>query len=191
VLLITPESLEALLLRRPREVGRIFKALLFTVIDEVHVFMGSDRGSQLVCQLARIEKAVTEYTQAIVTESAPIPSVRRIGLSATLGDYDGGRRWLSQGTGLGTVLAGGGDSGKELSLALDYHNIPAGKDKGEAFYRSLYGQCRNKRVIIFTNSRLEAEECAASLNNLSHAPGAPCFFQVHHGSVSALLRDEA
>jgi ATP-dependent Lhr-like helicase len=190
LLLITPESLEALLLRRPRELARIFSLLLFTVIDEVHVFMGSDRGSQLICQLSRIESAVKEANQHSNAKRVS-PVVRRIGLSATLGDYEGARRWLSQGSGLSTTFVGDDGSGKCLSLALDYHAVHEGKNSSESFYHSLYNQCRNKRTIIFTNSRLEAEECSASLGALASSLKETNIFQVHHGSVSALLRNEA
>lgn len=191
VLLITPESLEALLLRRPRELARIFRLLLFVVIDEVHVFMGSDRGSQLICQLSRVESAVKEAETNSNADNAGGGMVRRIGLSATLGDYEGARRWLSQGSELAAGFVGDDGSGKRLSLALDYHVVPKGKNSSESFYHSLYNQCRNKRTIIFTNSRLEAEECAASLGALAASLKETNIFQVHHGSVSALLRNEA
>ncbi|MDR0598639.1 MAG: DEAD/DEAH box helicase [Treponema sp.] len=179
ILLITPESLESLLLRRGRELGRIFGALAFTVIDEVHVFMGSDRGAQLSCQLARIEGAVR-------AAGGPLRRVRRVGLSATLGDYEGARRWLALGGDLPTVLIRPSKpAGREIRVALDYHSR---RDGG--FYRSLYAQCRNKRSIIFTNSRLEAEECAASLRTLALSLGEPDIFHVHHGNVAAPLRGE-
>ncbi|MDR2470534.1 MAG: DEAD/DEAH box helicase [Treponema sp.] len=181
VLLITPESLESLLLHRGRELGRIFAGLLFTVIDEVHAFMGSDRGSQLLCQLARIEEARRENPA-----SSALPPPRRIGLSATLADYDGARRWLSLGTGLATSLLRDEGGGRMVRIALDYHS-----KRGDAFYEALYGECRFRRSIIFTESRLEAEECAASLGRTARLRGEPDIFYVHHGSVSALLRNEA
>ena len=194
VLLITPESLEALLLRRPQELGHIFNELLFVVIDEVHVFMGSDRGSQLICHFSRIQKAKTDYlihhtdSDALYSRS----DFRRIGLSATLGDYDGGRNWLSQGSEYDTALVeDNAGTGKHLSLLLNYHAVQSAHNKGTEFYRSLYEETKNKRAIIFTNSRLEAEECAASLSTLALSLGEPDIFQIHHGSVSALLRDEA
>ena len=196
ILLITPESLEALLLRKSRESARIFNALVFVVIDEVHVFMGSDRGSQLICHLDRIKKARTDYAERSNnnrhTAIFNAADFRRIGLSATLGDYEGGKNWLSQGTGLNTTLVEEDNrTGKTLSLALDYHAVQSLHIKNDAFYQALYSQCRNKRAIIFTNSRLEAEECAASLSALAKTHDEPDIFQIHHGSVSAILRDEA
>ena len=196
ILLITPESLESLLLHRSRELGRIFNGLLFAVIDEIHVFMGSDRGSQLICQIERIGQAKRDFVnqQNINDTSAFYNAVscRRIGLSATLGDYKAGCNWLSRGTDLHTTLVNDDrGAGKELSLALDYTAIKSAHKKSTAFYQSLYNQCSNKRAIIFTNSRLEAEECSASLGSLAKANGAPDIFQIHHGSVSAMFRDEA
>ena len=42
IVLITPESLEALLVRRGGEVGRLFSRLEAVVIDELHAFIGTE-----------------------------------------------------------------------------------------------------------------------------------------------------
>lgn len=47
ILQITPESLEALLMRHPGDARRLFTDLQFIVIDEIHALMGADRGLQL------------------------------------------------------------------------------------------------------------------------------------------------
>ncbi|MGZ5434138.1 MAG: DEAD/DEAH box helicase [Thermoanaerobaculia bacterium] len=73
ILLITPESLEALFVRRGTDVARIFAGLKFVVIDELHAFIGSERGMQLQSLLHRLERVLRRR-------------VRRVGLSATLGD---------------------------------------------------------------------------------------------------------
>lgn len=44
VLQITPESLEGLLMNRPNAIPTLFHDLRFIMIDEVHAFMGADRG---------------------------------------------------------------------------------------------------------------------------------------------------
>ncbi|MDR2181579.1 MAG: DEAD/DEAH box helicase, partial [Treponema sp.] len=175
ILLITPESLEALLLRHARKLDKLFGALFFIVIDEVHVFMGSDRGAQLLCQLARIESGAGERGFRR----------RRIGLSATLGDYEGAKRFLSPGSGAPAALvSGGGTDGRTIALALEAFT------DSEIFYRALYRQCRDKRAIIFTNSRLEAEETMAALRALGKRLGEADIFHIHHGSVSAAQRGE-
>ncbi|MDR2257604.1 MAG: DEAD/DEAH box helicase [Treponema sp.] len=180
ILLITPESLEALLLRQARNIRRIFGALAFVVIDEVHIFMGSERGSQLICQLVRIEQhcGVPEKTR----------QVRRLGLSATLWDYDGGRAWLSQGTGIPTVLLTEPREKRRISLAVDYFSGP---EAFAACHRALYEQCRNKRAMIFANSRLETEQCVSSLRHLAGDRGEGDIFHIHHGSIASSFRGEA
>jgi len=58
VLLITPESLEALLCNRGTSISGIFQHLRFFVIDELHAFIGSERGKQLQSLLHRVEKVI-------------------------------------------------------------------------------------------------------------------------------------
>src|SRR5689334_13802890 len=81
VLLITPESLEAMFVLRPTQLPALFGRLAYVVIDETHAFLGTERGAQLISQLHRLR---------IRTGTDPI----RIGLSATLGDRDAACRWL-------------------------------------------------------------------------------------------------
>lgn len=73
VLLITPESLEALFVHRGTSLSGIFANLRYLVIDELHAFIGSERGKQLQSLMHRVEQVI----------GRPLP---RIGLSATLGD---------------------------------------------------------------------------------------------------------
>ena len=81
ILLITPESLEAILVRRGQEAGRLFRGLSYVVIDEMHAFMDSPRGKQLQSLLHRID--VASGTRAV-----------RVGLSATLADENISRAFL-------------------------------------------------------------------------------------------------
>ena len=81
IVLITPELLEALLVRRGNEVGRLFLGLSYVVIDEMHVFLEDPRGKQLQSLLHRIDHA---------SGAKPV----RVGLSATLADEDAARAFL-------------------------------------------------------------------------------------------------
>ncbi|MDR0718133.1 MAG: DEAD/DEAH box helicase [Treponema sp.] len=183
VLQITPESLEALLVRRPEKIKALFEKLRFVIIDEVHAFMGTDRGAQLLCQLSRIQR--------MTGGDEP----RRIGLSATLGDYRAAQDWLKSGTKRETLLIKeqklkGGGSGRRISLAADFR-------KDADFYPAVYEQCRVdaanpfRKCIIFTNSRLEAEETVAALKTIARLRGEEDHYHVHHGSISSSLRGEA
>lgn len=56
ILQITPESLEALLLHKHADIGRLFGDLRFVVIDEVHSLLRGDRGGQTICLIERLSK---------------------------------------------------------------------------------------------------------------------------------------
>ena len=57
ILLITPESLEATFVLRGLEVPGLFGRLDCIVIDELHAFLGTERGIQLRSLLDRLEFA--------------------------------------------------------------------------------------------------------------------------------------
>ncbi|MDN3453394.1 DEAD/DEAH box helicase [Psychrobacter sp. APC 3350] len=78
IILITPESLESLLIRDAGWVKQAFGELKYIVIDEFHAFLGSERGQHLLSLLNRLEHVAGRL-------DAPIP---RVALSATLGDLE-------------------------------------------------------------------------------------------------------
>ncbi|MBL4836249.1 MAG: DEAD/DEAH box helicase, partial [Kordiimonadaceae bacterium] len=75
LVLITPESLEAMFVRRGSEVASLFGALDYVIIDELHAFIGTERGIQLLSLLSRLERVLKR-------------PIVRIGLSATMGDMN-------------------------------------------------------------------------------------------------------
>ncbi|MCL1804059.1 MAG: DEAD/DEAH box helicase [Eubacteriaceae bacterium] len=179
ILQITPESLEALLLRSPEEIPRLFCGLRFAIIDEVHSFMGTDRGSQLMCQIAKIERWAGAKP-------------RRVGLSATLGDPESAAKWLGMGSDAGVDIVLD-DARRQVAILADWHKKTPGSEESaeERYYEALYRQAANSKSIIFTNSRGEAEEATAKLRSLAARKGDPDIFYVHHGSISKALREEA
>ncbi len=78
IILITPESLESLLIRDAGWAKQAFGDLKYIVIDEFHAFLGSERGQHLLSLLNRLEHVAGRL-------DAPIP---RVALSATLGNLD-------------------------------------------------------------------------------------------------------
>ena len=78
IILITPESLESLLIRDAGWVKQAFGELKYIVIDEFHAFLGSERGQHLLSLLTRLEHVAGRL-------ESPIP---RVALSATLGNID-------------------------------------------------------------------------------------------------------
>ena len=57
LLLITPESLEALFVLRGSQITTLFGALRYIVVDELHSFIGTERGAQLQSLLHRSDLA--------------------------------------------------------------------------------------------------------------------------------------
>lgn len=81
IALITPESIEAMLVRRPADAMRLLSTASFIVIDELHAFLQGPRGLHVASLLGRID-AMAER------------SARRVGLSATIGDLHQAAAWL-------------------------------------------------------------------------------------------------
>ena len=55
ILLITPESLEALFVTRGAGAGSLLAGLQYVVVDELHAFLGTERGAQLRSLMHRVE----------------------------------------------------------------------------------------------------------------------------------------
>jgi ATP-dependent Lhr-like helicase len=187
VLQITPESLESLLINRHSELTRLFGDLRFVIIDEIHAFMGSERGCQILCQLARLAKFVQN-------------SPRRIGLSATLGDYSSAAQWLQAGTGRQVITSDIQGGQRKLHLAVEHFSIPnqAATEEDNTdesvlspYYRYIFNHTKSRNCLIFANNRAETESVIATLRQIAAAEGLLDIYHVHHGSISAKLREAA
>lgn len=185
VLQITPESLEGLLMNKPNAIPALFQELRYVIVDEVHAFMGADRGSQVLSLLARIER---------MAGCRP----RRIGLSATLSDYETASGWLGAGTSQAVeVVAPQGN--RKLRLSIEHFAMPDARDEEQAealalakgaYTDYIYDHTNRKKAIIFTNSRTDAELTTLELRRTAAKRHDPDVFHVHHGSISAMLREE-
>ena len=79
ILLTTPESL-SLLISYP-DADRLLASVRTVVIDEVHAFAAGKRGDLLSLALARLQQLA--------------PNLRRVGLSATIGDPEAFQGWIA------------------------------------------------------------------------------------------------
>lgn len=186
VLLITPESLEALLIRRATLFPKLFCNLGFVVVDEMHAFIGTERGAQLVSQLARVDHRVG---------CKPV----RIGLSATLGDPSAVLRWLRP-NGAPAALIQDGDG--QTSLKVKVRGFWARKLKEEdeesdddpvihEVARGILGACHGKTNLVFANAKARIEVLADALASEATKMGLPDEIVVHHGSLSKERRHHA
>jgi len=193
ILQITPESLEAMLINRSNDIPRLFAHLQFVVIDEIHSLTGSDRGNQIICQLNRIERLIGS-------------SPRRIGLSATIGNPELAAQWLSAGSLRITDVPMFSEEKIRWRLGLEHFYIQNKKfnqtpiDKHisaenvalmDAGYEYLYECVKSKKSIVFSNSREETEYVCATLRQIAQKRNEKDIFLIHHGNLSASLREEA
>ena len=196
ILQITPESLESMLMNRSNDIPRLFGDLRFVILDEIHTLTGSDRGNQIICQLCRIASKIGRH---------PV----RIGLSATIGDTEAACRWLGSGTGRGTVAVTASETKTRWRLGLEHFYIQnpdgdqtsptADTENGEIVsglpydrgYEYIYDCTKGKKCLVFSNSREETEYITATLRQIAARRGDQDVFQIHHGNLSASLREEA
>ena len=188
VLLITPESLEALLCNRGTSIATAFERLTFFVVDELHAFIGAERGKQLQSLMHRIEQVIGR-------------SVPRIGLSATLGDMSLAADFLRPGKGHAVALVESKSSGNQLKILVKGYEEPLvvrKDDEGEPpepmtpaqVAAHLFKGLRGSNNLVFPNSRREVERYTHLLNKLCEAQQVPNEFWPHHGSLSKEIRSE-
>lgn len=199
ILQITPESLEALLMHKHAAISKLFCDLRFIVIDEVHSLMRGDRGGQTMCLIERLSQLAGV-------------NPRRIGLSATIGDIEGTGEFLSQGTGRRTFIPKIEAKGAKWRLSMEHFfvsdiqaaegkNIEAlpelapatdkAPDSADPAMGYIFEHTRDKKCLIFVNSREECEAVTTSLRSYCEAKGERDRFLIHHGNLSSSYRETA
>lgn len=206
ILQITPESLEAMLIRRHADIRRLFGDLRFVVIDEVHSVMRGDRGRQTLCLIERLSALAGV-------------NPRRIGLSATIGDPEAMGELLSRGTGRKTVIPKLQSGGVRWRLSMEHFFIsgpqesgdsteaemppvlpeppengpvpdtaPKGADPGIGY---IFEHTRGRKCLVFVNSREECEAVTSTLRQYCELKHERDRFLIHHGNLSASYRETA
>jgi ATP-dependent Lhr-like helicase len=181
ILLITPESLEALFCNHGFEIARLFEKTRYVVVDELHSFIGSERGKQVQTLLHLLDVRVKR-------------TVTRIGLSATLGDMELAAQYLS---GFGKTkrnceIIAAKEKNKKTKLLLK--GITEDESSYGAAYRItdyLFERLRGKNNLIFPNTRSKVEYYTHLLAERCEKEGAYNEFYAHHGNLSKEIREEA
>lgn len=195
ILLITPESLEALFVNRGSSLQSVFGQLCYIVVDELHAFIGSERGKQLQSLMCRVERVCGR-------------TVPRVGLSATLGDMQLAASFLRPTDSAQVEIIESKSANQELKILIkglllrpprvelepEIEN-PALEDilPGSAVdvANHLYRSLRGSNNLIFPNSRKQVETYADLLRRACERDGYPNEFWPHHGSLSKELREDA
>ena len=206
VLLITPESLEALLCNRGTSIGAVFARAAFFIVDELHAFIGAERGKQMQSLLHRIE--------AVIGRTVP-----RIGLSATLGDMSLAAEFLRPGNGAAVAMVESRNSSSELKILVKGYEEPlvvrppaararVGREPGKELADEeedeeelepvspaqiavhLFKALRGSNNLVFPNSKHQVERYTHLLNELCAREQVPNEFWPHHGNLSKEIRSE-
>jgi ATP-dependent helicase Lhr and Lhr-like helicase len=197
ILLITPESLEAIFVNRGPSVADLFSKLLFVIVDELHSFIGTERGQQLQSLLWRVENAIGRR-------------VPRIALSATLGDMTIAAGFLRPHDGDKVQIVESSATGQELKLLVRGYRLTAFADhkSGEdatdeesaeeeendgsvrAVAADLLKTLRGSKNLVFANSRSSVEKYADLLSRMCETECLPNEFWAHHGNLSKEIRED-
>jgi ATP-dependent Lhr-like helicase len=191
ILLTTPESLEAICVMHGNDVARIFRDLSVVVIDELHAFIGSERGKQLQSLIHRIEVA-----------ACIMP--RRVGLSATLGDLSLAAVHLRGDDPDSVQLITSHESRQELRAQIRGYirpDRPPSPESSEAeevidelgsdeIATHLFDNLRLTSNLIFANSRNNVESYSAILAGRCEEASLPVNYLPHHGNLSRELRED-
>ena len=187
ILLITPESLESLLIRRSEWVKRAFSNLKYIAIDEYHSFIGNERGYQLLSLLNRLDHVTNRINN-------PAP---RVALSATLGDIEMATFLLRPNKKIPCTIVRNTNNSSILKIQTkgyvdpvksSMHDVRASAE--DQICQDLYKICKGTSNLIFANSRQKTELFAAQLRDLCELNNSHNEFFPHHGSLSKIHREE-
>ena len=171
ILLTTPESLA--LLTSYEDAPRIFKGLKRVIFDEIHALAESKRGDQLFLALSRLQ--------------AICPSLRRVGLSATVEDPQAIARLLARHPDPCEILLADPGPNPDIAMLETNEKPPwAGGGGVYAIPAVLEEVKRHKITLIFHNTRAQAE---IFFHNLWLANEDALPIGIHHGSLDRVQRE--
>lgn len=172
IMLITPESIEAMFVNKSYNIQNLFSNLKYVVIDEIHSFIGNVRGVQLTSLLARMQIAIGR-------------SFNVIGLSATIGDYKEAKKFTGDAAHTVVLLD---KTKKDANVVFKYFPQET-SELSLPLLKDLYLETSDNKALIFPNSRGRAEEVAVNLKKISaRVKGHPYYFS-HHSAVDKEVRE--
>lgn len=214
ILQITPESLESMLMNRNNDIVRLFGDLRYVVLDEIHTLTGTDRGNQIICQLCRISRLIgrdpvrvglsatigdtdiaAKWLGAGSERGVSVVGMKETRTSWRLGmehfyiqsdspdQSESGNKYL---TAVGEPTPGENEPARPEASDNSVGYTPL--DPG---FEYIYDCTADKKCLVFSNSREETEYLTATLRQIADRRGDPDVFLIHHGNLSASLREEA
>lgn len=173
ILLITPESLEAMFVSDKKRAEVLLKDIEYIIVDEIHGFLDTNRGLQLKSLLVRIQSYI---------EKNP----RMLGLSATIGEknYDLAKDFFLNGRQTNILLD---RSRNDLIMSLDYIES---EDINKEIAQKVLEYSLGKSTLVFPNSRAKVEKLSYLLKKEVEEKGYDIRVFSHHSSISKIKRTE-
>ncbi|WP_027388804.1 DEAD/DEAH box helicase [Chryseobacterium gregarium] len=175
IVLITPESMEAMFVNKPYNLKHLFSTLDYVVIDEIHSFLGSDRGIQLQSILSRLQKINKLNFKTIALSATVSDANQYIELKNFIGDIENTK-----------VIRD--TTPKPINAVFRYFE-GSGAELPVNLLKDLYIQTRNNKSLIFPNARGRVEEVAVKLRKISDKVGGHQNYFSHHSSVDKEVRE--
>ena len=177
VVLITPESIEAMMCNHPENVALLFRSLDYVIVDEIHYFIGTDRGVHLQSLLTRLRMV---HKDAV--------GFSLIGLSATIGDFALAKLFTGDEAHTAVLLD---PARKQIDADFGYYgmNGEAAKELPLELIKDIYRAVHDNKSLVFPNSRGHVEEIAAKLKRVSELVGGHDNIFSHHASVDRDVRE--
>lgn len=175
IVLITPESIEAMFVHRPYQVSALFSQLKYVVIDEIHSFIGTYRGIQLQSLLARLRK-INQSRFSLVGLSATMSEVNKFyEVKSFTGEAELTKILIDR-------------KPKEINAVFRYFEKETEELPSELI-KDIYREINDSKVLIFPNSRGRAEEVAVRLKRISDKLKGHGNYFSHHSSVDRQVRE--
>ena len=175
ILIITPESLEALFVHHHFKLKKAFSNLKYIVIDELHAFIPTERGKQLQSLMSRIEHEIGKH-------------IPRIAMSATFSDFGIVKDFLRHDHCIPCIIPDQGKSNHEIKVLIKDYGYDEESYINKRITDELFLRLRGENNLVFTNSRHECECFTSLLNEKCREKNVPNEFRIHHGSISKETR---
>lgn len=183
ILLITPESIEALFLNKKEQLGTLFGRLEYIVIDEVHSFIGNERGTQLKSLISRLENMLNIHPY-------------KIALSATISNLSDIAAWLNPVSPQSVKIINAAETSKKdiLGIIKCYKTMPAAAGKNDNTFsplkQDLFKVITKGKNLIFANAKATLEEYCDAMKQIAKEKNYLPNFYIHHGSLAKNIREE-
>lgn len=183
ILLITPESIEALFLNKKEHLGTLFGRLEYIVIDEVHSFIGNERGTQLKSLISRLENTLNIHPY-------------KIALSATISNLSDIAAWLNPVSPQSVKIINAAETSKKdiLGIIKCYRTMPAAAGKNDNTFsplkQDLFKVITKGKNLIFANAKATLEEYCDAMKQIAKEKNYLPNFYIHHGSLAKNIREE-